>query len=175
MQDDATSTTLSPSSQSPSPPFLKLASSPSDSSSTSQSSSDQDEIFDLFNQDCDVIIPGTEDLFGHRSSEHGDNWEGNLSAEKLDSILLRAEARLKEQEELAQKLDLAAQDKSNMAMPKPSLKTTYMDTSKQIVHPNNETLVSKEARSHANKPRVVNDCISSKQTKEKSKISMLSI
>src|ERR1700749_4044862 len=153
MQDDSTSTTLSPSSQPPSPPFLKVASSPSDSS-TSHSSSDQDEFFNLFNQDCDVIIPGTEDLFDHHTNEQEENWEGNLSAEKLDSILLRAEARLREQEELANKLDLTTRNKSEVNMSKPSVKTTYIDNTQPVARLNSKILVSKEMRNLVDKPKV---------------------
>ena len=168
MQDDSTSATLSPTSQSPSPPFLKVASSPSDSSA-SHSSFDQEELFDLFNQDCDVVIPGTEDLFGHDTHEHGESWEGNLSAEKLDGILLRAEARLREQEELVKKLNITHQIKPNQSLLKLSTIPTYVDSTKSIVRPKNKMLVSEAVRNLADKPKVVNDPVTTgKQIKNKS-------
>jgi hypothetical protein len=149
IQDDSSSSaSSSSSSQSPSPPFLK-ASSPEES----------DQECDLDEYDCDIALPGTEDFFGNSVVESDLFDDANLSARTLDAILMRAEARLKEQEDLAKELNIQQRQSTvspvldaKATIPKLQLPPSFMDSSKTIVHPNRKMLVPDKIRRLANKP-----------------------
>jgi hypothetical protein len=182
IQDDTTSHTLSPSSPTPtpSPAFLHIDSSPSPPSS-SESSPSQDEFGDLFDIDCDVAIPGTEDLlFGDEEfAETHELWTAdpedfedvNMSADTLDRILHRAEARLKEQEAFAERISLqkAPSEIKDVSRSRPNLPAPYMDSTKRVIRVDGKDLVSKEMRDLANRSRVVEDPVSIQRKKIKNK------
>jgi len=122
---------------------------------------------DLLSLDCDVAFPGTEDLFGH-SVVDDTNWElglgndldyCNLSALTLDRILLRAEARLKEQEELAVQYNLTSTKKKDHNLTTSNLPAPFMDSSTVVARPDSKMLVPNGMRRLADKPRVMSESL----------------
>jgi hypothetical protein len=90
----------------------------------------------------------------------------DLSPERIDEILIRAAARLREQRNLLQRISPA-----HKCLPKVdsgSLPTPYMRSTKGIVRLEPKSLVSEEQRRLANNPRSVEDPISL-QVRAKSK------
>jgi hypothetical protein len=162
LQDDSTSATLGPCSPSPSPPFFYSSLSYSDSSA-SQCSSDSDEEQVVPDGESDMAFSGIKNVFGDRDLDDNDLArysgldDGSLSAQTLDRILLRAETRLREQEQLARELGLAPEPEKDTMRIKPRLAASLMDCSKPFARPNSKILISKELRKLADKPKVVND------------------
>jgi hypothetical protein len=177
LQDDSTSATLSPVSPSPSPPFFE-SSSPHDDSASSQSSTDWEEDQVVSDGECNMSLSGGERLFGYRDLDDNDLShpigidDGSLSAQTLDRILLRAEARLRQQEEFARELNLTPEPAKIATRIQPKLSASLIDCSKSSARPNNKLLVSNDLRKLADKSRVVNDpLVVRKAVKEKSKLS----
>lgn len=96
-----------------------------------------------------------------------------MSADTLDRILLRAEARLKEQEAFAKKISLQSSSTSGKTdvatRVRPNLPAPYMDSTKRVVRVDGKDLVSKEMRDLANRPKVVEDPVSIQRKKIKDK------
>jgi hypothetical protein len=98
--------------------------------------------------------------------------DGSLSAQTLDRILLRAEARLRQQEEFARELNLTPEPAKVATRIQPKLSASLIECSKSYARPNNKLLVSNDLRKLADKSKVVNDPLAvRKAAKEKSKLS----